>query len=121
MSRRKADLALLFNVLVWGSTFILVKTALLDISPFLFLGMRFALAALVLLILFRPPAKLRYQWKTVAAGCLAGCFLYTGFLFQTLGLRLTTAPKSAFLTGLTSLMVPLLTRLVYKSRPSFRK
>jgi drug/metabolite transporter (DMT)-like permease len=117
VTRRKADLALFFNVLVWGATFILVKTALLDISPLLFLALRFSLASLALLLLFRPAAKIRYHWKTVAAGCLVGCFLYTGFLFQTLGLRLTSAPKSAFITGLTSLMVPLLTRLVYKSRP----
>lgn len=117
MNRRKADLALLFNVVVWGATFILVKTALLDISPLLFLALRFSLASLVLLLVFRGTAKIRYQWKTVAAGCLVGGFLYTGFLLQTLGLRLTSAPKSAFLTGLTSLMVPLLTRLVYKSRP----
>ncbi len=113
---RAADLALFFNVLVWGATFVLVKTALLDISPMLFLALRFSLALLALLVLFRPGAKIRYQWKTIAAGLLVGCFLYTGFLFQTLGLRLTSAPKSAFLTGLTSLMVPLLTRLVYKTR-----
>ena len=117
MNRRKADLALLFNVVVWGATFILVKTALLDISPLLFLAFRFSLASLVLLLVLRGTAKIRYHWRTVAAGCLVGSFLYTGFLFQTLGLRLTSAPKSAFLTGLTSLMVPLLTRLVYKSRP----
>ncbi len=119
MNRRKADLALFFNVVVWGSTFVLVKTALLDISPLLFLALRFSLAFLflVLLLAVRGTVKLRYHWKTVAAGCLVGSFLYTGFLLQTLGLRLTSAPKSAFLTGLTSLMVPLLTRLVYKSRP----
>ena len=54
-------------------------------------------------------------------GGLAGTFLYSGYLFQTLGLRLTTAPKSAFLTGFTSLMVPLLTRIVYKTRPQVRE
>jgi drug/metabolite transporter (DMT)-like permease len=117
VKRRQADLGLFFNVLVWGSTFVLVKTALLDISPFLFLALRFSLAAMVLAIVFLWKGEVRYEGKTVAAGCLVGGFLYAGFLFQTLGLRLTTAPKSAFLTGLTSLMVPLLTRLVYKTRP----
>ena len=32
---------------------------------------------------------------------LPGTFLFSGYLFQTLGLRLTTAPKSAFITGLS--------------------
>jgi drug/metabolite transporter (DMT)-like permease len=36
---------------------------------------------------------------------------------QTLGLRLTSAPKSAFITGLSPVMVPLLAALVYGSRP----
>jgi drug/metabolite transporter (DMT)-like permease len=40
-----------------------------------------------------------------------------GYLLQTVGLRLTTAPKSAFITGLCSVMVPLLAALVYRIRP----
>ncbi len=51
------------------------------------------------------------------AGSLSGVFLFAGYLLQTLGLRFTTAPKSAFLTGLTSVVVPLLASLVYHSRP----
>lgn len=117
MTRRKADLALFFNVVVWGSTFVLVKKALADISPFLFLALRFSLASVALLALFRLKVNYFAQKKALAAGGLVGCFLYSGFLFQTLGLRLTSAPKSAFLTGLSSLMVPLLTRLVYRTRP----
>jgi len=46
-----------------------------------------------------------------------GSFLFLGYLFQTLGLRLTSAPKSAFITGLTSIMVPLLGSFVYRNRP----
>lgn len=117
MTRRKADLALFFNVVVWGATFVLVKAALRDISPLLFLALRFTVAFAALIALFRPAVKFRYEGKVLLAGCLVGCFLYSGFLFQTLGLRLTSAPKSAFLTGLCSLMVPLLTRLVYRTRP----
>ena len=33
------------------------------------------------------------------------------------GLRLTTAPRSAFITGLTSIAVPLLAAIVYRVRP----
>src|SRR5262249_25683327 len=115
-SARKADAALLFNTVVWGSTFVLVKAALSDISPILFLALRFSIAAAALLILFRPG---RRQWSRAAAGAgsLAGAFLFSGYALQTVGLRFTSAPKSAFLTGLTSVMVPLLGALVYKTRP----
>jgi len=37
--------ALLFNTLIWGGTFALIKNALTDISPSLFLGLRFGIAA----------------------------------------------------------------------------
>jgi drug/metabolite transporter (DMT)-like permease len=46
-----------------------------------------------------------------------GIFLFLGYLLQTLGLRFTSAPKSAFITGLTSVMVPLLGSLVYRIKP----
>jgi drug/metabolite transporter (DMT)-like permease len=48
---------------------------------------------------------------------MAGIFLYAGYLLQTLGLQWTTAPKSAFLTGLTSVLVPFLGALVYRIKP----
>ena len=117
MNRRRADLGLLLNTIVWGATFVLVKTALSDISPVLFLAFRFTLAAAVLAAVFHAPLRARFSWRAAAAGALAGVFLFTGFLLQTLGLRLTTPPKSAFLTGLTSVVVPLLATLVYKTRP----
>jgi drug/metabolite transporter (DMT)-like permease len=116
--QRVAEAALVFNTIVWGSTFVLVKAALADVSPVLFLALRFALATAALLLVFRRarPAPGR-AWKALAAGALTGTFLFAGYLFQTLGLRLTTAPKSAFITGLSTVMVPLLAALVYKIRP----
>jgi drug/metabolite transporter (DMT)-like permease len=115
--RRAAEAALIFNTLVWGSTFVLVKTALLDVSPIFFIALRFTLATGALLAVFRSSALPWRQWKTAGAGALAGVFLFSGYLFQTMGLRLTTAPRSAFITGLTSVAVPLLAALVYRIRP----
>jgi len=119
--RTAAELALVFNTLVWGATFILVKSALGGISPLLFLALRFSLATAALALFFRKPlgrkAHNRGAWKGAGAGALVGSFLFLGYLLQTLGLRLTSAPKSAFITGLTSVMVPLLGSFVYRNRP----
>lgn len=143
MSKRaRAEAALLFNTILWGSTFVLVKRALDDVSPLFFLAVRFSLAtaALVLLLGRRAfglerrgpgmpgPCGLGNMdvpekqgrgpvWREWAAGALCGTFLFSGYILQTLGLRLTTPPKSAFLTGLTSVMVPFGAALVYKIRP----
>jgi drug/metabolite transporter (DMT)-like permease len=119
--RNAAELALAFNTLVWGATFILVKSALGGISPLLFLALRFTLATAALALFFRKPlgrmTHSRGAWKGAGAGVLVGSFLFLGYLLQTLGLRLTSAPKSAFITGLTSIMVPLLGSFVYRNRP----
>jgi drug/metabolite transporter (DMT)-like permease len=114
---RGAELALLGNVVVWGATFVLVKNALDDISPVLFLALRFSLATVALAIAFRRPLRRHWHWKQALAGAFAGAFLYAGYLFQTVGLRLTSAPKSAFLTGLASILVPFLGALVYRIKP----
>ena len=115
--RRAAEAALVFNVVVWGATFVLNKAALADISPVLFLALRFTIAAGALLAVFRRAALPWRSWKTARAGVLVGIFLFCGYLFQTLGLRLTTAPRSAFLTGLTSVAVPLIAAGVYRMKP----
>ncbi|HLK67011.1 MAG TPA: DMT family transporter [Bryobacteraceae bacterium] len=116
-AQSKADAALAFNTLIWGATFVLVKAALADISAVLFLALRFCVALVALLVLFRGSGKGSVTGKAILAGCLSGVFLFAGYLLQTLGLRLTSAPKSAFLTGLTSVMIPLQSALVYRSRP----
>jgi len=119
VTRRRAEAALAANALVWGTTFVLNKAALQYISPVLFLALRFSLAAIALLLLFRGSVRVRITGRMLAGGCLIGIFLFTGFLLQTMGLQSTTPTKSAFITGLTTVMVPLLGSLVYKIRPRF--
>jgi drug/metabolite transporter (DMT)-like permease len=118
VNRRKADAALAVNTLIWGATFALVKSALHDISPVLFLALRFSLASAGLIGLWLVSWQgIRVDRRVVTAGVLCGTLLFAGFLFQTMGLQFTSAPKSAFLTGLASVMVPLLAALVYQNRP----
>lgn len=116
--RLRADLGLAVVSLVWGSTFVLVKAALEDISTVLFLACRFAIAAIVLATVFRKRFATISDWRLeIQGGVTAGLCLYSGYLLQTLGLRYTTPGKSAFVTGLYIVLVPLLGLLVYKKKP----
>lgn len=104
----RAELALVLVALVWGATFVLVKAALEGVSTLLFLALRFSLAGVVLAVAYRG----RMSWlsrrsRPFAGGLTAGVCLFGGYLFQTLGLRFTTPSKSAFLTGLSIVLVPL--------------
>ncbi len=109
----RADAALAGNTLIWGSTFVLVQSALKDISPIVFLAIRFSIATAALALLFRSRAR----YRPTGGGLIAGGCLFAGYLFQTVGLQFTTASKSAFITGLAIPLVPLLTSLVYFTRP----
>jgi drug/metabolite transporter (DMT)-like permease len=117
MSRSlKAHLLLLAVVFVWGATFVLVKDALNDISPLLFNLLRMAIAAAILgAIYWRRLGRLTR--KTVLPGALTGLFLAMGYQFQTAGLRLTTPSKSAFITGMVVVIVPLLL-IIPRLRPA---
>lgn len=112
----KAHLLLLAVVFVWGSTFVLVKDALADVSPLLFNLMRMVLAAACLWILYRRHVG-HIDRRALLFGAVAGLFLASGYQFQTAGLRLTTPSKSAFITGMTVIFVPLLI-IVPRLRPS---
>jgi drug/metabolite transporter (DMT)-like permease len=122
MNRTRADLALAAVTVIWGTTFVVVKSALVDISPFLFLTLRFCLAALVLGAICRHAfSGARFRIRRLWPGLLAGGLLFAAYVFQTLGLQLTTPSQSAFLTGLSIPMVPLASSLVYRDRPRFRE
>ncbi len=113
MNNRRAELALVGVAIIWGTTFVMVKSALAEVSTYLFLALRFSVAALALVLIYRQAIRRR----SLGGGLLAGCLLFAAYVFQTLGLELTTPSKSAFITGLSIPMVPLLGSLVYKSRP----
>ncbi|HEX5229575.1 MAG TPA: DMT family transporter [Bryobacteraceae bacterium] len=111
------DGSLVMMTLIWGATFILVKRALDDSSTLLFLTIRFAFAALVLAVIFRRDFRAGNLGFSIRGGALAGICLFGGYIFQTVGLRYTTASKAAFLTGFTTPMVAVLSTLVYRRAP----
>ncbi len=116
--RYRADLALIFICFIWGSTFVVVKDALNHVSPLLFLALRFVLATAVLGLMLRRVAGGIYRTKPIlAGGALAGTFLFLGYVLQTVGLRYTTPSKSAFLTGLSIVMVPVFAAVFERKPP----
>lgn len=110
---------LLGLTLVWGLTFPLVQLSLKEVSPALFLSVRFAVAAAALFLIFGKrviPRSSRDLWKVLAIGC----FLWGGYLGQTLGLEFTSASRSGFLTGTLVPLTPLFAFLLFGERFSLR-
>ncbi|HEX2866681.1 MAG TPA: DMT family transporter [Ignavibacteriales bacterium] len=109
--------ALLFNTVIWGGTFVIVKNSLSDISSMLFVGIRFFIASAILLpFAFKELRKL--DRKQALMGILVGLFLFLGFSTQTVGLNFTTATKSGFITGSLVMFTPLLQLIIEKRKPT---
>jgi drug/metabolite transporter (DMT)-like permease len=107
-TRTKAEASLVVVTAIWGCTFVVVKGALADASPLAFLSIRFLLAGLLLLAIL---GRGRVARATLFPGFVLGLFLFLGYLMQTTGLVYTTPSKSAFLTGFSVILVPLILML----------
>lgn len=112
----QADLALILATLIWGSTFTIVKQTLAQVSPLLFVTLRFLVATGVT-VAFMPGVLRRISGDTFRRGLTLAAFLLGGFFFQTLGLQGTTPSRSAFITSLSVLLVPVLGFLLFRHRP----
>jgi len=112
-----ADLSLLLVTAIWGTTFVVVKDTLQVLPPFTLIALRFTFAVVALALLFGR--RLRgISWTDVRSGMLVGVFLFVGFATQTLGLQLSPASTSAFITGLSVVLVPLVALVWLKHRPA---
>ncbi|GAA0348140.1 DMT family transporter [Bacillus carboniphilus] len=117
---RLADVWLLLVAFIWGTTFVIVQNAIAFLPPFTFNGVRFLLAGIVMLI----PVLLKFRLKKIEnkktvlfSGMIMGAFLFIGYGFQTIGLVYTTSSKAAFITGLSVVLVPLFSLLLFKQLP----
>lgn len=112
----KADLALLIVTIIWGSSFILTKNSLDYLPTYNFLAIRFIIAALISSLIFYKN-MIRIDRETLKYGLLIGIILFAGYAFQTVGINYTTASKSAFITGFSVVIVPVLSALMLKLKP----
>ena len=113
----QAEIYLLIIVIIWGSTFAIIKGILNLMPPYAFLAYRFLLATLILVLIFWK--KIKEINKTILRkGSLIGIFLFLGYTFQTVGLKYTTATKAGFITGLSVVLVPIISFFFIKEKIS---
>jgi drug/metabolite transporter (DMT)-like permease len=117
MSRTlKAHILLVLVTFIWGATFVVIKNVVeQDVSPLLFNFVRMTLAAVSLGLIFHRDV-MRMSRESFMAGAITGVFLWLGYEFQTTGLRLTSASKSAFLTGVSVVLVPMFLMIFWRRK-----
>lgn len=112
----RADGAILLTTLIWGSTFVIASDILGRWPPLAYLALRMGLAAVVFVALFARRVA-RADRATLRAGATLGLLMGVGFVGQTVGLLYTTPSKSAFITGLTTPLVPFVAYAMLRARP----
>ena len=106
-------LTLLFVTLVWGATFPVMKLATASLSGVEISALRFVVAAVCM-----APFALRASRAAWRDGALLGAVALVSYVTQAYGLQFISSNRSAFITTLNVLMVPLLGFLFFGSRPT---
>ena len=112
-----ANILLVLTTLLWGTSFIITKNLTEEVPIFLYLGIRFSIAIIGFIPYFIRIKRINK--KILFFGTLTGLMYYFAIVFQTLGIQTTTAGKAAFITGLSTIMVPFITWL--GSRKAIKK
>lgn len=120
MNRKNVFLGLLIlGTAFWGISFPVTKMAVNGASQSIFLFYRFALATLVLSIVFFRRLK-NSNRNDLIGGVLLALPLTFGIWFQTLGLKYTSASQCAFVAGMSVVIVPILKWMFYKTTISLK-
>lgn len=109
-------LALLVTTLIWGTSFVILKSTLDSITPLWVLALRFSGAAVVVFLAVIPRLK-KIDKQYLKGGVLMGTFLAAAYTVQTYGLVFTSPGKNAFLTATYCILVPFLYWGIYKRKP----
>jgi drug/metabolite transporter (DMT)-like permease len=105
MKKFRAALLLLTTTFFWGVTFTIVKDAINHVDVFVFLSQRFLLSAAVMLP-FALARLNRFNGSLFRYSMVLGFLLFASYAFQTFALKYTGASNTAFLTGLSVVLVP---------------
>jgi len=100
---------------LWATNFLVTQVALQECRPLGFLALRFAIAAIALLVCF--PSRMQGLTRTEVKAALAiGVTLFAGYVPQTIGLLYISVAKSAFIIAVYVPLVAVL-QLVWLGKP----
>src|SRR5215208_769856 len=113
--RLKADLLLFMVAIIWGTAFVAQGIAGQYHVAYLFNGVSFMLASLILIPIIPRGTKIsKDQWKWML---VAGFILCIATAMQQVGLLFTKVANASFLTSLYTVFTPFLLWIGFRERP----
>jgi drug/metabolite transporter (DMT)-like permease len=107
---------LFLTTFVWGSTFVIVKIAMTEVPPLLLTSVRFGMACVIAIPIWWRDIR-RIDFSAFKKGLVLGLLLSIGFILQTLGLQMTTASKTGFITGMMVVFTPIAQVVIERRAP----
>ena len=111
-----ASFGLLLASIIWGGAYVAVMSSLDMIPPLYVMAIRFTIALIGLSFVFFKRLK-KITKGDLIAGIVLGVLMFISYIFQTYGLKYTTASKNAFLTTSYVVMVPFLNWMISRKKP----
>ncbi len=115
LSKLASPLIVLATI-IWGSSFVVMKSSVDVLPTFWLLAIRFSFAAIVLAVVFWKQWRLLDR-QYLVGGTVMGFCLFVAYAFQTFGLEQTTSGKNAFFTAVYCVIVPFLYWAIAHRRP----
>lgn len=107
--------ALVIVAVLWGGSFVVVKSAVAEISPATLVAWRFSIATVAMLL--GKPRRLRgIRARTALRASALGALFGIGFLLQSWGMQSTSVVLSAFIAGSVVVMVPVIAWIWFSRR-----
>ncbi len=110
------DLLLVLVAASWGISIPLTKLVIGDIGIFTLLFFRFSLGSVITASIFYRKLK-KTKLRTVILSFSLALLMSSVNVLETWGLKFTTSTNAAFLSGLSLIIVPVISFFLYKTRP----
>lgn len=118
-TQRQADLVIVLVVLVWGTSYLLMKLGLDSVQPFCLTALRFGIAFVTLILIFFP--KVRETTRGVIFdSAILGFLVFAVFAFLLHGMQGTSTSNASFLQGMTVVFVPIFHSVITRKLPEKR-
>jgi drug/metabolite transporter (DMT)-like permease len=115
MPSSRVHAVLVLTTLFWGGSFLFTKIGLGTVPPIHFVSLRFALAALIMLLACLPRLH-RFNWGEARRGAIVGLALGITNITFVFGLKGTSISRAGILNNLFVLFIPLLAKMVWRER-----
>ncbi|WP_338543421.1 DMT family transporter [Paenibacillus tundrae] len=116
---RRADIQMLLATVIWGSSYLFMKSGLESMQELNLVAFRFAIAFIAAAVIFHR-RLFRMDVGTLVAGAVMGTALFAAFVFITYGVQRTTTSQAGFLISLAVIFVPILTTIIHRRMPDRR-